>query len=177
MSPLGIMAVYSVSNFCENTRRSCLHRLYLRINLTCVRFYIKLQFINDLFQLNWWKKQRFLLAQIFIQEWIRHIPVYRVYRVSILKLCIPRWQGSFMGPPWGPAGPCRPQKGPMLAPWTLLSGYILAGSFEVLKSQQEDRLYDVLSCIEKLGCDSENVSSFTSRQMTQLCQKTSMWLV
>ena len=28
----------------------------------------------------------------------------------------------FMGPTWGPPGSCRPQLGPMLAPWTLLSG-------------------------------------------------------
>ena len=27
-----------------------------------------------------------------------------------------------MGPSWGPPGFCRPQMGPMLAPWTLLSG-------------------------------------------------------
>ena len=27
-----------------------------------------------------------------------------------------------MGPIWGPPGFCRPQMGPMLAPWTLLSG-------------------------------------------------------
>ena len=31
---------------------------------------------------------------------------------------------KFMGPTWGPSGTCRPQMGPMLAPWTLLSGYI-----------------------------------------------------
>ena len=29
---------------------------------------------------------------------------------------------KFMGPTWGPHGACRPQMGPMLAPWTLLSG-------------------------------------------------------
>ena len=29
---------------------------------------------------------------------------------------------KFMGPPWGPPGSCRSQVGPMLAPWTLLSG-------------------------------------------------------
>ena len=29
---------------------------------------------------------------------------------------------KFMGPLWGPPGSCRPQMGPMLAPWTLLSG-------------------------------------------------------
>ena len=28
----------------------------------------------------------------------------------------------FMGPTWGPPGSCRPQVGPMLTPWTLLSG-------------------------------------------------------
>ena len=27
-----------------------------------------------------------------------------------------------MGPTWGPPGSCRPPMGPMLAPWTLLSG-------------------------------------------------------
>ena len=27
-----------------------------------------------------------------------------------------------MGPTWSPPGSCRPQMGPMLAPWTLLSG-------------------------------------------------------
>ena len=32
-----------------------------------------------------------------------------------------------MGPTWDPPGSCRPQMGPMMAPWTLLSGmsYVL----------------------------------------------------
>ena len=38
------------------------------------------------------------------------------------------WEGSqiakFMGPTWDPPGSCRPQIGPMLAPWTLLSGIV-----------------------------------------------------
>ena len=29
---------------------------------------------------------------------------------------------KFMGPAWGPPGSCRPQIGPMLAPWNLFSG-------------------------------------------------------
>ena len=29
---------------------------------------------------------------------------------------------KFMGPTWGPPGSYRPQMGPILAPWTLLSG-------------------------------------------------------
>ena len=32
---------------------------------------------------------------------------------------------KFMGPTWGPPGSCRLQMGPMLAPWTLLSGNTL----------------------------------------------------
>ena len=32
---------------------------------------------------------------------------------------------KFMGPTWGPPGSCRPQMGPMLALWTLLSGYVI----------------------------------------------------
>ena len=30
----------------------------------------------------------------------------------------------FMGPTWGPSGADRTQVGPMLAPWTFLSGYV-----------------------------------------------------
>ena len=36
---------------------------------------------------------------------------------------IPTQIAKFMGPTWGPPGFCRPQMGPMLAPWALLSGY------------------------------------------------------
>ena len=31
---------------------------------------------------------------------------------------------KFMGPTWDPPGSCQPQMGPMLAPWTLLSGTV-----------------------------------------------------
>ena len=31
---------------------------------------------------------------------------------------------KFMGPTWSPPGSCRPQMGPILAPWTLLSGIL-----------------------------------------------------
>ena len=31
---------------------------------------------------------------------------------------------KFMGPTWGPPGSFRPQMGPMMAPWTLLSGLL-----------------------------------------------------
>ena len=35
--------------------------------------------------------------------------------------------GGLMGPTWGPSGADRTQVGPMLAPWTLLSGRIYTG--------------------------------------------------
>ena len=38
----------------------------------------------------------------------------------------------FMVPTWGPPGPCRPQMGPMLAPWTLLSGMASCNSKSAL---------------------------------------------
>ena len=43
-------------------------------------------------------------------EWINHC-VNNPYQIA-----------RFMGPTWGPHGSCRPHMGPMLAPWTLLSG-------------------------------------------------------
>ena len=39
---------------------------------------------------------------------------------------------KFMGPAWGPPGSCRPQMGPMLAPWTLLSGLRISLNLEAV---------------------------------------------
>ena len=36
---------------------------------------------------------------------------------------------KFIGPTWGPPVSCRPQMGPMLAPRTVLSGYIFNCNF------------------------------------------------
>ena len=38
------------------------------------------------------------------------------------------------GPTWGPPGSCRPQMGPMLVPWTLLSGYRMPIAFVLSES-------------------------------------------
>ena len=37
----------------------------------------------------------------------------------------------FMGPTWDPPGSCRPQVGPILAPWTLLSGVTFVSSHHI----------------------------------------------
>ena len=50
-----------------------------------------------------------------------HSPCYTYFTVEI-KAMIYTQIARFMGQTWGPPGSCRPQMGPMLAPWTLLSG-------------------------------------------------------
>ena len=52
-----------------------------------------------------------------------------IYHMSSIRYgkehCLCHTQiATFMGPTCGPPGSCRPQMGPMLAPWTLLSGYV-----------------------------------------------------
>ena len=62
---------------------------------------------------------------------------YRVPSMCLLELIILNFEGSmiarFMGPPWGPSGADRTQVGPMLAPWTLLSGSICVSLCQNIK--------------------------------------------
>ena len=60
----------------------------------------------------------------WISEAIRDVEQTRLLHCWICATA-PRWQGSW-GQHWGPPGSCRPQSGPMLAPWTLLSGKSIA---------------------------------------------------
>ena len=52
--------------------------------------------------------------------------IYHLCLFQITQYIDVTWPSSqiakFMGPTWGPPGSCRPQMGPMLVPWTLLSG-------------------------------------------------------
>ena len=43
---------------------------------------------------------------------------------------------KFTGPTWGPPGSCRPQMGPMLVPWTLLSGIATAWKYTTFNNNQ-----------------------------------------
>ena len=65
---------------------------------------------------------------------------------------------KFMGPTWGPPGSCRPQMGPMLAPWILLSGSIggqiwrLTWPFQVDNSQLHcTHLQSIHACLFESG--------------------------
>ena len=51
----------------------------------------------------------------------------RLRFVTSHQLCGISQIARFMGPTWGPPGSCRPQLGPILAPWALLSGMIFSG--------------------------------------------------
>ena len=48
--------------------------------------------------------------------------IYRSIWYDIIRQNPTSQIAKFMGPTWGPPGSCRPQMGPMLVPWTLLSG-------------------------------------------------------
>ena len=65
-------------------------------------------------------KSAFLLIRHFVFSW--HSVLYSGGWTLEQKLLSTSQTAKFMGPTWGPSGSCRPQLGPMLAPWTLLSG-------------------------------------------------------
>ena len=54
-----------------------------------------------------------------------------------------------MGPTWGPPGSCRPQSGPMWAPWTLLSGMVLT----LYNSALDKLINSVFPVLGTLSCN------------------------
>ena len=55
---------------------------------------------------------------------------------------------KYMGPTWGPPGSCRPQMGPMLASWTLLSGNIVS-DLQIFKFEMTKRFYkSIIFCTQ-----------------------------
>ena len=56
------------------------------------------------------------------QNWVSEFKELVLFIRFMLSLNI--HIAKFMGPTWGPSGSFRPQMGPMLVPWTLLSGHI-----------------------------------------------------
>ena len=74
----------------------------------------------------WWRHHaiEILLLHVVASN-VRVLKVLsNVYRSSITNY-IDHPIARFMGPTWGPSGADRTQMGPMLAPWTLLSGHVL----------------------------------------------------
>ena len=63
-----------------------------------------------------YQELRFVVRNIMQPMGIERIYISQIYKVCQAPIA------SFMGPTWGPSGADRTQVGPMLAPWTLLSG-------------------------------------------------------
>ena len=84
---------------------------YINLHLHCNVAFVFLQFYTNKtrFNLSAW-----LLAPGYLQPSRWSGP---------LSFSIHTLTARFMGPAWGPSGADRTQVGPMLAPWTLLSGY------------------------------------------------------
>ena len=61
------------------------------------------------------------------------------YDVTVMMWCTQ--MTTLMGPTWGPPGSCRPQMGPMLAPWTLLSGYILGHGLDLISGSSQIKTF------------------------------------
>ena len=68
------------------------------------------------------------------------------YRSHVRPFILPLI-ARFMGPTWGPAGTDRTQVGPMLAPWTLLSGSVC--QFQIWPACKWCLLKDVLKSLKK----------------------------
>ena len=69
---------------------------------------------------------------------------------------------KFMGSTWGPPGSCRPQMGPMSAPWTLLSGIQFVWCYMEFRSFHLYLLSVILLFKKYLSTDSmELLQSFT----------------
>ena len=70
-----------------------------------------------------WCHMRSTKFQLIESHSYKYITVTTIW----IECCISRAESQiskFMGPTWGPPGSFRPQMGPMLAPWTLLSGMV-----------------------------------------------------
>ena len=70
-----------------------------------------------------------LIAILYNVTWIASHPnfVITTQAVAVLTQVVRDDHRAYpdnMGPTWGPSGAVRTQMGPMLAPWTLLSGYV-----------------------------------------------------
>ena len=72
-------------------------------------------------------KKKFLNQNVWfsIEMSLKIVPEGPIDNIPALFQIINTLIARFMGPTWGPSGADRTQVGPMLAPWTLLSGQIL----------------------------------------------------
>ena len=80
--------------------------------------------------------------------------------------CIHALIARFRGPTWGPSGAARTQVGPMLAPWTLLSGWLCA-------RQQHQKDTVVLQCAPPQTLTWPNADSLSTWSLENNISETS----
>ena len=64
-----------------------------------------------------------------------------LYWSLVLARSVTSQIAKLMGATWGPPGLCRSRMGPMLAPWTLLSGILLFYAYSYVSVAQSEILY------------------------------------
>ena len=84
------------------------------------------------YQLNWiiirvegqscTSQRKMALLRWYINKMVYIVSPYIVSSYHISPYVVLPLIARFMGPTWDPPGSCRPQVGPMWAPWTLFSG-------------------------------------------------------
>ena len=100
-----------------------------------------------------------MLTQKFVPMNKFHRSLYYTVCKLVVQILLGMWQlihaeikvdpvkaqkAKFMGPTWGPPGSCRPQMGPMLASWTLLSGTLCNNDPISIRHR---RRFDGLCCL------------------------------
>ena len=74
-------------------------------------------------------------SPLLITEKVWHAAITSAADIDVMSTLIAR----FMGPAWGPSGAKRTQVGPILVPWTLLSGIISGKLKGLLEHLATDR--------------------------------------
>ena len=102
--------------------------IFSRMETTYLIVNICLCYISDVVSKSVMRRRHLISNIKFSADWspLAHDP--RIF--SLMKIRFGSWpdvvkhypDSKVHGPTWGPPGSCRPQMGPMLAPWTLLSG-------------------------------------------------------
>ena len=85
---------------------------------------------------------------------IREVAMVWMHFIPYLRSQIAR----FLGATWGPPGSCRPQLGPILAPWTLLSGALSQNSHHIV-----DDVFKYIFLNENLRILEANLLEFVSK--------------
>ena len=108
---------------------TCVALVYIMITLLCDIFIADIirDFMCYVRAYEIWKFMcwYFIMYDLYIRV-LTHLPLLKVPKARFFSAlwCIDALIARFMEPTWGPSGADRTQVGPMLVPWTLLSGWL-----------------------------------------------------